>query len=161
MVFGHVLQDDPYQTTEMIPCSFQRLPNSCQTLWFNKKCVMAVSDQQLCRYKQVKWIFSLKKSWGPTFFSNIRLDTYIGVHLNFSSKLALKTRLWTPHGLPITDQLFKSNLTFCVVYVFTLQTDEWYVHNRTTPTRRINLWTPDMYLDRRSSIIMQEFAAFI
>jgi hypothetical protein len=29
-----------------------------------------------------------------------------------------------------TDQLFKSNLTFCVVYVFTLQTDEWCVHNR-------------------------------
>jgi hypothetical protein len=34
------------------------------------------------------------------------------------------------HELEITDQLFKSNLTFCVVYVFTLQTDEWCVHNR-------------------------------
>jgi hypothetical protein len=30
----------------------------------------------------------------------------------------------------ITDQLFKSNLTFCVVCVFTQQTDKWCVHNR-------------------------------
>jgi hypothetical protein len=30
----------------------------------------------------------------------------------------------------ITDQLFKSNLTFCVVCVFIQQTDEWCVHNR-------------------------------
>jgi hypothetical protein len=36
----------------------------------------------------------------------------------------------THHGLQITDQLFKSNLTFCIVCVFTLQTDEWRVHNR-------------------------------
>jgi hypothetical protein len=27
-------------------------------------------------------------------------------------------------------QLFKSNPTFCVVCVFTRQTDEWCVHNR-------------------------------
>jgi hypothetical protein len=31
----------------------------------------------------------------------------------------------------ITDQLFKSNPTFCVVCVFSVQTDvEWCVHNR-------------------------------
>jgi hypothetical protein len=60
-----------------------------------------------------------------------------GAHLNFSSKLPLKvvfwlkSRLWTHHGLRITDQLFKSNLTFCVVCVFILQTDdEWCVPNR-------------------------------
>jgi hypothetical protein len=34
------------------------------------------------------------------------------------------------HGLQITDQLFKANLTFCVVCVFTLQADEWCVHNQ-------------------------------
>jgi hypothetical protein len=34
------------------------------------------------------------------------------------------------NALRITDQLFKSNLTFCVVCVFTMQTDEWCVHNR-------------------------------
>jgi hypothetical protein len=28
------------------------------------------------------------------------------------------------------NQLIKSNLTFCVVCVFTLQIDEWCVHNR-------------------------------
>jgi hypothetical protein len=47
-----------------------------------------------------------------------------GVHFNLSSKRALKNRLWTHHGLQITEQLFKSNLTFCGVCVFTLQTDE-------------------------------------
>jgi hypothetical protein len=31
---------------------------------------------------------------------------------------------------PITDQLFISNLTFCVVCFLTLPTDEWCVHNR-------------------------------
>jgi hypothetical protein len=30
----------------------------------------------------------------------------------------------------ITDQLFKSNLTFSVARVFTQQTDEWSIHNR-------------------------------
>jgi hypothetical protein len=34
------------------------------------------------------------------------------------------------HGLQITDQLFKSNLTFCAICVFTLHADEWCVHNR-------------------------------
>jgi hypothetical protein len=29
-----------------------------------------------------------------------------------------------------TDHGFKSNLTFCVVCVFTLETDEWCVHNQ-------------------------------
>jgi hypothetical protein len=53
-----------------------------------------------------------------------------GVHLNLSSKLVLKSRLWTHHRLQITDQPFKSNLTFCIFCVFTQQTDEWYVHNR-------------------------------
>jgi hypothetical protein len=33
-------------------------------------------------------------------------------------------------NVPITDQLFKSNLIFCVVCVVTLKTDEWCVHNR-------------------------------
>jgi hypothetical protein len=37
--------------------------------------------------------------------------------------------LWTHHGLQTMDQLFKSNLTFCVVCVFNLQTGEWCVHN--------------------------------
>jgi hypothetical protein len=50
--------------------------------------------------------------------------------LNLSSKYELKSQLWTHHGLQITDQLFKYNLTLCVVCVFTLQTDEWCVHNR-------------------------------
>jgi hypothetical protein len=30
----------------------------------------------------------------------------------------------------IIDQLFKSNFTFSVVCVFTLEADEWSVHNR-------------------------------
>jgi hypothetical protein len=29
-----------------------------------------------------------------------------------------------------TDEVFKSNLTFCFICVFNLQTDEWCVHNR-------------------------------
>jgi hypothetical protein len=40
-----------------------------------------------------------------------------GVHLNLFSKRALKSRLRMHHRLQITDQLFKSNLTFCVVCV--------------------------------------------
>jgi hypothetical protein len=33
-------------------------------------------------------------------------------------------------GLQIADQLFKSNLTFCVVCVLNLEIDDWCVHNR-------------------------------
>jgi hypothetical protein len=51
-------------------------------------------------------------------------------HFDFSSKLALKNRLGTHHGLLITDRLFKSNLTFWVVCAFGRQTDEWCVYNR-------------------------------
>jgi hypothetical protein len=53
-----------------------------------------------------------------------------GVYLNLLSKYALMSPLWAHHGLQITGQLFKSNLTLCVVCVFTLKTDEWCVHNR-------------------------------
>jgi hypothetical protein len=40
----------------------------------------------------------------------------------------------------ITDQLFKYNLTFCVVCVFILQTGEWFVEiDPSTSTLRKNL----------------------
>jgi hypothetical protein len=67
----------------------------------------------------------------------------------------VKSRLRTHHRLQITDQLFKSNLTFCVVSVFTLQ-NVWCVHNRlfnayfddkfsSTPTLRRNLNKPSIF----------------
>jgi hypothetical protein len=52
-----------------------------------------------------------------------------GVHLNLSSKLASR-RLW------ITDQLVKSNLTFYVVYVFTMQTNR-VVRSQSTLERQL------------------------
>jgi hypothetical protein len=63
-----------------------------------------------------------------------RLLEVSGVHLNVSSKYALKSigscDYVRHHGLQIMDQLFKSNLIFCVFCVFTLQTDKWGIHNR-------------------------------
>jgi hypothetical protein len=64
------------------------------------------------------------------FFQIRNFKLLSGVHPNSSSKPALKSRLWTHHGVRIRVHLFKSNLTFCVVCVFTVQTDEWCVHNR-------------------------------
>jgi hypothetical protein len=55
-------------------------------------------------------------------------DQSIGCSFKFLFKVGVeKPIVIAPR---ITDQLFKSNLTFCVVFVFTLQTDEWCVHNR-------------------------------
>jgi hypothetical protein len=50
-----------------------------------------------------------------------KCDFFLLIHLYSFSK---------HHGLQIIDHLFKSNLTFCVVCVFSVQTDEWCVHNR-------------------------------
>jgi hypothetical protein len=46
-----------------------------------------------------------------------------GVHLMYlqSRRLRIDCELTTDYG---------SNLTFCIVCVFTVQTDEWFVHNR-------------------------------
>jgi hypothetical protein len=56
---------------------------------------------------------------------------YVTIHIGCSFKFLLEVGVEESivNALPITDQLFKSNLTFCVVCVFTLQTDEWWVHN--------------------------------
>jgi hypothetical protein len=42
------------------------------------------------------------------------------------------------HGLQITNQLFKSNLTFCVVCIFTVQSRAFTIDS-STPTLRRNL----------------------
>jgi hypothetical protein len=80
-------------------------------------------------FKREKWVFRIViRANGLSDLLQRILDYYVkvsGVHLNLSSKLPLKSRLWTHRGLQITDQLFKSNLTFCV---FTGKTDEWCLH---------------------------------
>jgi hypothetical protein len=48
----------------------------------------------------------------------------------FHLKVGVEESIVTRHGLQIRGQLFKANLTFWVVCVFTLQADEWCVHNR-------------------------------
>jgi hypothetical protein len=59
------------------------------------------------------------------------LNTYvgcIGCSLKFSLKVGVEESIVnTPR---IMDQLFKSNISFCVVCVFTVQAEEWCVHNR-------------------------------
>jgi predicted small integral membrane protein len=54
--------------------------------------------------------------------------------LKFNLKVVVEASI--VNASRITDQPFKSNLTFCVVCVFTLQTNEWSVHKR---LQRINL----------------------
>jgi hypothetical protein len=52
----------------------------------------------------------------------------IGCSFKFIHKVGVEESIV---NLPrITDQLFRSNLTFCIVCVFTLHIDEWCVHNR-------------------------------
>jgi hypothetical protein len=53
----------------------------------------------------------------------------VGVHLNLY-KVRVEGSIVNTPRIQITDQLFKSNLTYCVVCIFTVQTDEWYVHDR-------------------------------
>jgi hypothetical protein len=53
---------------------------------------------------------------------------YIGYSFKFLLKVDVEESI--VNVLRITDQLFKCNLTFCVVCVFTLKTEEWCVHNR-------------------------------
>jgi hypothetical protein len=69
-------------------------------------------------------------------------------------------RLWTHHWLQITDQLFRSNLTFCVVCVFALQTDKWGVHNWLFNANFDGKfkWTPDTFLKGEKQLdISQQF----
>jgi hypothetical protein len=57
------------------------------------------------------------------------MDTIV-YFFKFQFKVSVEESTVNAPYIKITDQLFKSNLTFCVVCVFTLQTDEWCVHIR-------------------------------
>jgi hypothetical protein len=57
-----------------------------------------------------------------------QLNTCSGVHFKFILKAGIKESI--VNAPRITDNLFKTNLTFCVVCVFSLQTEEWCVQNR-------------------------------
>jgi hypothetical protein len=54
----------------------------------------------------------------------------IGCSFKLILKVGVEDSIVNTPRITITDQLFKYNLTFCVVCVFTVQTDEWCVHNR-------------------------------
>jgi hypothetical protein len=59
------------------------------------------------------------------------LISTIGCSFKFLLKVGVEKSIVDAPRITVTDhQLFKSNLTFCVLYVFTQQTDEWCVHNR-------------------------------
>jgi hypothetical protein len=59
---------------------------------------------------------------------NLSGNKNIGCSFKFILKVGVEESI--VNAPRITDQLFKSNLTFCVVCIFTLQTGEWCVHNR-------------------------------
>jgi hypothetical protein len=46
---------------------------------------------------------------------------YIGCSFKFILKVGVDESIVNAPGIQITDQLFKSNLTFCVVCVFSVQ----------------------------------------
>jgi hypothetical protein len=52
-----------------------------------------------------------------------------GVLLKYHLKVGVEESIVNAPRIT-TDHGFKSNLTFCVVCVFTLKTDEWCVHNQ-------------------------------
>jgi hypothetical protein len=54
----------------------------------------------------------------------------IGCLFKFILKVGSEESIVNASQITDPDQVIKSNLTFCVVYVFTLQADEWCVHNR-------------------------------
>jgi hypothetical protein len=65
--------------------------------------------------------------------SNLRSESNrfecIGCSFKFPFKVCVEESIIV-NAPWVTDQLFESSLTFCVVFVFTLQTDEWCDHNR-------------------------------
>jgi hypothetical protein len=74
-------------------------------------------------------------------------DCFTMEHFRLRQRMTLTIKIYCSRlyksRISSMDQLFKSNLTFCVACVFPLQTDEWCVHNRSidssTPTLRRNL----------------------
>jgi hypothetical protein len=54
----------------------------------------------------------------------------IGCSFKFILKVGVEESIVNAPQIIIDHGSIKSNLTFCVVCVFTLQTDEWCVHNR-------------------------------
>jgi hypothetical protein len=55
---------------------------------------------------------------------------YIGCSFNFLLKVSVAESIVNAPWITDHGSLFKFNLTFCVVYVFNVQTDPWCVHNR-------------------------------
>jgi hypothetical protein len=64
---------------------------------------------------------------GSSFF-DLLFICYIGCSFKFLLKVGVEESI--VNAPQTTDQLLKSNHTFCVDCVFTLQTVEWCVHNR-------------------------------
>jgi hypothetical protein len=88
-------------------------------------------------------------------------SVYIGCSFKFILKGGVEESI-VNHGLRITDQLFKSKLTFCVVCVFSLQTDEWCAHNRLLNANFEEKFTSNIFEWKKlSSIITKRFEQFI
>jgi hypothetical protein len=64
------------------------------------------------------------------FHSHPLLFFALGVECSFKFLLKGDVDESIVNAPRIRDQLFKSNLTFCIVCVFTRQIHEWCVHNR-------------------------------
>jgi hypothetical protein len=102
---------------------------------------------------------TIHNSFSKTLFTHYFIGVYIVSSFKFLLKVGVEESI--VNALRITDQLFKSNLTFCVVWIFTMQIDEWCVHNR---NRLFNAnigeklkWTPDIFFDFFHSIYRSEF----
>jgi hypothetical protein len=58
------------------------------------------------------------------------LYSSIGCSFKFPVKVGVEDSIVNAPQITDHRSVIKFNLTFCVVCVFTLQTDEWCVHNR-------------------------------
>jgi hypothetical protein len=72
----------------------------------------------------------IDKTWSKGSPRNSHFIFYNSIGGSFKFILKVGVEESIVNAPQITNQLFKSNLTFCVVCVFARQTDEWCVHNR-------------------------------
>jgi hypothetical protein len=103
------------------------------------------------------WYLTLKVTnlelyWSITALdsSSRFLDVLSGVHLNFSSKFSLKSRLWTHHTLQISCLNLTSHFA-SFVFLFCRLTSSGFTSDSSTPTLKRN--NHIFFSDQRQTIV--------
>jgi hypothetical protein len=120
-------------------------------------CTLNSHEKVMHRICHIKFWISIEIQIERLFGSNLNTESVPNYLLLLKLTYThLNTRIYRC-SFKFLFKVVKSNLTFCVVCVFTLETDEWCVHNRQMNTRyncQLGLCTKQLQFVFQCSILV-------